>query len=132
MPRVAAPKNTGVRKFVDEDAYKTWRVIAPNNTFTGETETFGFSNGQASIVALPKSVRCRGLCDRESGDLCRVHSRVFHLNNLLNYPTFHRITDERTGRRSTEMRDGYRVLSEEEYEREFGDNEEDMIDLGDF
>jgi hypothetical protein len=118
--------------FVDADAYKTWRVIAPVPSYTSTTEGFGFSNGQAVVAALPKSVKCPGGCGVD-GDLCRLHERVFHLNNLRNYPTFTRVRDASTGKRRTVKGEGYRVLSEEEYEREFSESDaSDVIDLDDF
>lgn len=129
MPRTAV-RHTG--NFSDTDAYRTWRIIARNREFTGETEGIGFSNGIATISGLPKSVKP---CDRDcgvDGDRCRFHDRIFHLSNLRNYPAFVRVQDERTGKRRTEQVEGYRVLSEEEYEREFGDTEEDILDLADF
>lgn len=131
MPRVAT-REPATHVFGDADAYKTWRVVAPVPTYTDTTEGFGFSNGQAVIAGLPKAVKS---CGREcggDGEMCRVHERVFHLNNLRNYPTFARVKDERTARTRTEQREGYRILTEEEYEREFGDVEPDEINLGDF
>jgi hypothetical protein len=129
MPRTAIKESTVL---TEDDAYKTWRVVAPVLNYTGTTESFGFSNGQAVIAALPKTVKCAGGCDAD-GELCRLHERVFHLNNLRNYPTFTRVRDARTGRRTTVKNAGYRVLSEEEYEREFSESDaSDVIDLDDF
>ena len=132
MPRTATrPIKADV--FTEEDAYKTWRVVSANKEYSDKTETFGFSNGQAVIPALPKTAKCNGLCT--AGDInedCRLHNRVLRLNNLRNYPTFRRVQDPQSGRRRTDQMDGYRVLSEDEYEREFGDVEPDSIDLDDF
>lgn len=118
--------------FTEDDAYKTWRVISRNKEYTGETEGVGFSNGIATISGLPKSVKpCPDMRCSVNGELCRFHERLFHLNNLRNYPAFIRVEDERTGKRRTEQVSGYRVLSEEEYDREFGEQEADYIDLVD-
>lgn len=132
MPRTAT-RPTKAEVFTEADAYKTWRVVSANKEYSDKTETFGFSNGQAVIPALPKTTKCNGLCT--AGDInedCRLHNRVLRLNNLRNYPTFRRVQDPQSGRRRTDQMDGYRVLSEDEYEREFGDVEPDSIDLDDF
>ena len=131
MPRTATrPVQSPV--FTTEDAYKTWRVIARNTQYTGETEGIGFSNGMATVSGLPKTVRCDGSCGSD-GELCRLHERVFRLNNIRNYPVHVATRDERTKKRVISKQDGYRVLSETEYEAEFGDaGDSDIIDLDDF
>lgn len=138
MPRTAVkPGGSTVRgdrygNFTEEDAYKTWRVISHNRELTGSTEGFGFSNGQAVVTGLPKTVKHYSADCNENGELCRLHERVFRLNNLMNYPGYMRVMDERSGKRKTERFEGYRILSEEAYEREFGDvNEVEGIDLED-
>lgn len=127
MPRAETTAKQSVRTFTDEDAYKTFRVVARNATFTGETEKIGFSNGIATVSGLPASVTCdrdRSACTQYtdgSGDVCRVHDRVLHLNNLLNYPYVERM-ETRQGMRSV-IKNAYRVLSDEEYEQEFAGGE---------
>lgn len=131
MPRGAVATKSA--NFTEEDAYKTWRVLALVRDFTGTTEGFGFSNGVATVSALPKTAQSCGRDCWRDGDTCRVHERVIRLNNLRNYPRYRRVLDERTNRRQTLRDDGYRVLSEAEYESEFGDIQNgDMIDLDDF
>ena len=127
MPRAETAAVKGARTFTEEDAYKTFRVVARNPEFTGETEKIGFSNGIATVSGLPASVTCergREDCARYTdgaGDVCRVHDRVLHLNNLLNYPFVKRI-GTRQGPRSV-IENTYRVLSDEEYEQEFAGGE---------
>lgn len=132
MPRAAKAANAGdSRLFSEQDAFVTWRIVARNPTYTGETEKVGFSNGQATLSGLPKSSKCTPGCGAD-GDLCRLHDRVFHLNNLLNYPSFQRSLDERTNRRVTARYEGYRVLSEVEYEAEYGDGSDELLDIDSF
>jgi hypothetical protein len=132
MPARTATRPAQADKFTEEDAYQTWRVIARNPQYTGETEGIGFSNGVATISGLPKSVKCSTGCEAE-GDLCRLHLQVRRLNNLRNYPVFVPTRDARTNKRVPVKVEGYRVLSEAEYEQEFGEaNDSDIIDLDDF
>ena len=122
MPRASAPTKTASKRYASEDAYATFRVMAHNPTFTGETEGIGFSNGMATVHGLPKTVTCDlefEDCMQRSdatGDVCRVHERVFRLNNLLNYPYVERV-ESQSGPRSV-IKNAYRVLSESEYEEE--------------
>lgn len=128
------PTATAVRKFTDEDAYKTWRVQAMNPDYKDTTEGFGFSNGWAVVPGLPKRVVCTGECSPETvDDDCRLHTRKLHLNNLLSYTRYVRVADPNKRNGRLEKRDGYRVFSEEEYEREFegGDEDEALPDMTD-
>lgn len=133
MPTRTAEK-TAPKTFTEDDAYVTYRVVAHNKNYSGQTEKFGFSNGVASVLGLPKSVSCPHgsfeVCQRATaGDLCRLHERVLHLNGLMNYPFITR-EQTRAGVRSVQH-NTYRVMTEDEYEREFaGDDTE--VDLSDF
>jgi hypothetical protein len=132
-----------------EDAYTTFRAVARNRDWTGVTEGFGFSGGVAPITGLPRNVKCPAgaetleECSRSDGSLCRVHERVMRLNNLVNYPVTLRLTarDENgrvvpqflpNGRPAVRTEQSYRVLTEQEYEREFGDGGDEQPDLSDF
>lgn len=120
--RTITAKAPAVKMFTEENAYETFRVFARNSEFTGQTEGIGFSNGMATVSALPRSVTCdreAGDCftyNAASGDICRVHERVRHLNNLMNYPWVERVQTP-SGMRPV-IKNSYRVLSEAEYEEE--------------
>jgi hypothetical protein len=91
--------------FTTEDAYRSWRVRARNGSFTGETEGFAFANGQVLIPGLPRTASPQ-----------RVAVRVLRLNNLRNYPVFEREANPRTRRLETKRYEGYQVLTPEQYE----------------
>lgn len=135
MPARAATKPAGPRaKFETEDAYKTWRVLSRNPQYTGGTEGIGFSNGQASVPGLPRSVQCRCTSNsRETGEgNCRLHERLDKLNGFLNYPSYERVQNPQTKRFVYQKVDSYRVLTEAEYDAEFGDVQDvidDILDL---
>lgn len=119
---------SGRRVFLEPAAHQTWRVIARNREYAGETEGFGFNRGEAVIPALPVNVRCphesAERCER-SGTICRLHTRLLRLNNLTNYPFASRQLNQRTKRVRTVMTPGYEVLSEAEYEARYGDRDDD-------
>lgn len=105
--RASAPAKPAEQggNFTAEDAYRTWRVRARNGSFTGETEGFAFSNGQVLIPGLPRTASPQ-----------RVTVRVLRLNNLRNYPVFEREANPRTRRLETKRYEGYQVLTPEQYE----------------
>jgi len=114
-----------MRYYTEADAFKTWRILSHNPTYTGETEGFGFSNGQATVSALPRSLQCHG-CSEE--DPCRIHQRIAHLNNIENYPRYVAVKQANSGRQRLDQRSVYRILSEEEYEAEFGGIEDEVVE----
>jgi len=130
-----APVKDKSGNFLIEAVFQTWRAVSRNENFTGETETFGFSNGEAVIPAIPRSARCTleaEVCERR-GQECRMHDRIRHLNNLANYPRYDYVRT-RQGVKANES-NTYRVLSEDEYDAEYGQRvkqdalfDEDIVD----
>lgn len=118
MTTNTAPVTEPIQSFADalrtpdsmrEACYMTWRVVSHNPNYTGQTEGFGFSNGEAVISALPRSAPAD-----------RVEERILRLSTLASYPAY----EERRSRQnvlSLKAVQGYRVLTEAEYDAEFAD-----------
>lgn len=115
---------------LEQSAHQNWRVVAHNREFTGETEGFGFTNGTAVVTALPSRVTCsRSIAACEAGGLidgCTLHKRMRHLAGLANYVAYENVPDQRTGRSRLVQINGYRVLSEAEYDEQYGDAPDGM------
>lgn len=120
---------------LEQAAKQTWRVIANNPAYNGTTEGFGFTNGEAVISALPRSASCKDsleTCERAGRiDNCALHKRMMHLAALTNYVAYRSVRDPRTNRDRLEQIPGYRVLSEAQYEAEFGQQPSESVAVPD-
>lgn len=128
-----APVRAATRVFTEDDTHQTWRIVSRNTNYNGETEGIGFSNGEAVATAIPSIVSCpyesmEACAGATEGRLCRIHRRVRQLNGFMGYPYIYRVKNAR-GVTVTRREPGYRVLTEEQYEAEFGDSEADGDEL---
>ncbi len=113
-PPMRTPVVEAKHGFDREAVFQTWRVVARNPNYAGETEGFQFGRGEAVVPALPS-----GASEE------RVETRLLRLNNLQNYPFSYRAVNQRTKRIRTVTVPGYEVMSEAEYEARFGDRDDD-------
>jgi len=103
--------------FTEDDTHRTWRIVARNPNYGGETEGFTFSRGESIATGLPSNASPE-----------RVRVRQLRLNGLRNYDFAYRTKNAR-GQNVTRVEPGYRVLTEEQYEAEYRDRIEDGDEL---
>lgn len=104
--------------FDRDDVFTTWRVLSHNPDFTGETESFGFHRGVATIGALARTV-----------SEARVQERLRRLHAMNSYQFSDTRTDQR-GQPHLVTGWTYTFLTDDEYERQYGGDEDiDAVEL---